>query len=251
MDLTGLVWFIITLGPLLILQRRLHYEIQSIFLLISRRSDVATLLFSLVFFPGVLLHEGSHFLMAKLLGVRTGRFSVFPRPMPGGRLQLGYVETASSDWLRETLIGVAPLLTGGLFVAYAGLSGLGIQPLWDSLFTGGWQAVLSQLPMISSQPDFGLWLYLTLVVSSTMLPSASDRRSWLPLAVMIALLFGISLLAGAGPWMTDTLAPLLNQALIASAAVLGISDMVHLLLLPPAYLLRRLVSRLTGLEVVI
>lgn len=220
-------------------------------MLISRRSDVATLLFSLVFFPGVLLHEVSHFLMAKLLGVRTGRFSVFPKPMPGGRLQLGYVETAGSDWLRGTMIGVAPLLTGGAFVAYAGLTGLGIRPLWNSLFTEGWQAALRQVPSASSQPDFWLWLYLTLVVSSTMMPSASDRRSWLPLAALIAVLLGISLLAGAGPWMTNNLAPLLDQALTAGAAVLGISDLVHLLLLPPTYLLRRLVSRITGLEVVI
>jgi hypothetical protein len=29
-----------------------------------------------VFFPGVLLHEGSHFITAKLLQVRTGRFSI-------------------------------------------------------------------------------------------------------------------------------------------------------------------------------
>ena len=245
------MWFIAALGPLLFLQRRLHYEIQAIFMLITRRLDIAILLFSLVFFPGVFLHEASHFVMAKLLRVRTGRFSVFPKPIPGGRLQLGYVETASADWLRETLIGAAPVLTGGVFVAYAGLYGLGIQPFVRIFITDGWQSALARLPDVFSQPDFWLWLYLTLVVSSTMLPSASDRRSWLPLALVIGVLLGISLLAGAGPWMSTHLSPLLNQALLAGAVVLGISDLVHLVLLPPVYLLRRLVNRITGLEVVI
>ena len=82
----GLLWLILALGPLLILQRLLHREIQLIFLYITRRVDLAMALFSLLFFPGVLLHEGSHFLAARLLGVRTGGFSILPHLLPGGRL---------------------------------------------------------------------------------------------------------------------------------------------------------------------
>jgi len=56
--------------------------------------------------------------MAKVLRVRTGRFSIFPQSLPDGRLQLGYVETARSDVVRDSLIGAAPLIVGTLVIAY-------------------------------------------------------------------------------------------------------------------------------------
>ena len=65
------------LGPLLLLQRALHREIQVVFLLITRRPEITVALFSLLFFPGVLLHEGSHYLMAKILGYELDEFRSF------------------------------------------------------------------------------------------------------------------------------------------------------------------------------
>src|SRR5512143_2626739 len=110
------------LGPLLFAQRWLHREVQWVFLLITRSPSVSVGLFSLLFFPGVLLHELSHFLMARLLGVRAGRFSLLPSVVEGGKLRLGFVETAETDWVRDALIGAAPLITGGAAVAYLGNS---------------------------------------------------------------------------------------------------------------------------------
>jgi hypothetical protein len=227
----------------------LHREVQTIFLLLTRRSDLSIALFALLFFPGVLLHEGSHFIAAKLLRVRTGRFSIIPHPLPDGRLQMGYVETASSDWLRDTLIGAAPLITGGLFVAYAGLARLGLQELWQAYVAGGWKAALALLPQITSQADFWVWFYLTLVVSSTMLPSASDRRAWLPLGLTALALLGASLLAGAGPWLAQNLAPVLEVLFLSVAVVFGISAGVHLLLVLPLWAVRRILGWWLRLEV--
>lgn len=248
-NLDGLLWLLALLVPLLFLQRWLHREIQIVFLLLTRRTDIALMLFSLLFFPGVLLHEGSHFLVARLLGVRTGRFSLIPRPLQGGRLQLGYVETAGADWVRESLIGLAPLLTGGAFVAYIGLARLGLEGLWEQLLETGTASILPLLADLPGQPDFWLWFYLAVVVSSTMMPSASDRRAWLPLIVIIVVLLAGSLLAGAGPWLATYLAPLLNHALRAVAVVFGISVVVHMAFLPPIWLAHRVLSRLTNLDV--
>src|SRR5512145_1583640 len=100
------------LGPLLFAQRWLHRETQLVFLLLTRSARLALGLFSLLFFPGVLLHELSHYLMARLLGVRTGRFSLLPELMPDGKLRLGFVETAETDIVRDALIGAAPLISG-------------------------------------------------------------------------------------------------------------------------------------------
>lgn len=247
--LDGLWWLLLLVGPLLFLQRRLHYETQAMLLLLTRQREIAVVLFSLLFLPGVLLHEGSHFVMARLLGVRTGRFSILPRTTAQGRLQLGYVETASTDIVRDALIGAAPLLAGGSFVGYAGLSRLGFLGLWSALEGLDLANVGDAMVALPGQPDFWIWFYLVFAVSSTMLPSPSDRRAWLPLTLTGVLALVVSLLAGAGPWMLVHLAPLVNGGLRSVALVLAITVAVHLAVLPPFWVMRRGLSWLTGMEV--
>jgi hypothetical protein len=246
--LDGLWWLLLLLGPLLLLQRRLHLETQAVFLLLTRRGDLTLVLFSMLFFPGVLLHEASHYLMARLLGVRTGRFSVLPKPLPGGRLQLGFVETSSADIFRDALIGLAPLLTGSVFVAFAGLTKLGLPELWEGLASGNTN-LFSTIGDLQLRPDFWLWFYLTFTVSSTMMPSPSDRNAWLPLVLIVALFLVIGLAVGAGPWLLDNLSKPLNQAFRSVAIVFGIAVGIHLALLPPVWLTRLFLMRLTGLRV--
>ena len=96
MSFTGLLWFFLMLLPLVILQRLLHREIQAVLLILTRNPQLTIGLFSILFFPGVFLHELSHFLMAKILNVRTGKISLIPNSLPDGRLQMGYVETAQA-----------------------------------------------------------------------------------------------------------------------------------------------------------
>jgi hypothetical protein len=247
--LDGFLWLLLMLGPLLLLQRALHRQLQGVFLILTRRPVATMGLFSFIFLPGVALHEASHFLMARLLGVPTGRVSLLPRPTKGGKLQLGFVETARTDVVRDSLIGAAPLITGGMVVAYIGIAQMKLLPAGELLLAGQigdfWQGLL-QLP---AQSDFWLWFYLAFVVSSTMLPSASDRRAWLPIALVFGGLLLLALLAGAGPWMLEHLAPALNSALRGVAAVFAISAAVHLVALVPIWLLRVLLSKLTGLEI--
>ena len=108
----GFFWFVCMLVPLIMLQRFLHREIQAVFLILTRNAQLTMGIFQFIFLPGVFLHEASHFLMAKILRVPTGRFSLLPEPLPNGRMRLGYVETAQSDIIRDSLIGAAPLIIG-------------------------------------------------------------------------------------------------------------------------------------------
>ena len=129
----GLVWFALTLLPLVFLQRLLHREIQAVFLILSRSPEFTITVFSIIFLPGVLLHEFSHYLMAVILEVPAARFSLIPQMLPDGRLQLGYVETVKTDIIRDSLIGAAPLLAGGSFIAYLSITRLDLLPLWAVL----------------------------------------------------------------------------------------------------------------------
>ena len=185
----------------------------------------------------------------KLLFVRTGRFSLLPRPMGNGRLQLGYVETAGSDWLRDALIGAAPLLAGGAFVAYAGVVRLGLPTIWEAILTFGPKFTPDLLRHLYAVPDFWLWFYLTFAVSSTMLPSTSDRRAWLPLSLAIVLLLGLSLAVGAGPWLLAHLAPGFNRVLQSLVVVFAITLTIHLALLLPIWIVRMTLSRISGYDV--
>jgi hypothetical protein len=234
----GLAWLLLALAPFLFIQNQLHLEIQRLLLLITRHPGITLMVFSLLFFPGVFLHEVSHFIAAHLLGVRTGRFSLVPKPLSNGKLRMGFVETAPTDFLREAVIGSAPLLFGGVLIAVVGANKLALDPVWTSLRIGDWPGFLNGILHLPLEPDFWLWFYLVFTVSSTMFPSASDRRAWLPFGLSVLLLLGLALLAGAGPWLLANVAPELNRTLYAVAAVFALSLAVHLALIVPIGVVR-------------
>ena len=235
--------------PLVYLQRLLHREIQFVFYLITRNKPLTIALFSMLFFPGVFLHELSHFLMAKVLGVRTGRFSLLPRSLDTGHLQLGYVETEQTDILRDSLIGLAPIITGILFVAYAGVVQLRLDALWNVLRNGQVELFWMGLGLLPSVPDFFLWFYLTFAISSTMLPSESDRHAWLPLGLLIGALLAIAILAGAGTWMLENLAPVFDPLLRTVALLFALSNIVHIVLLIPFFGVRQMLAYMMQVDV--
>src|SRR5512143_2811466 len=235
--LSGLLWCILTILPLAFLQRLLHRELQACLLILSRSPEFTITLFSIIFLPGVLLHELSHYVIAVILGVQTARFSLVPQLLPNGRLQLGYVETVRSDIVRDSLIGAAPLIAGASVVAYLAVTRLDLLPLWDVLRNGQWGLLWHGLTLLPRAADFPLWFYLLFTVSSTMLPSQSDRHAWMPFGILIAVLVALAVLAGAGPWMLEHVAPSLNRFLTSAAVVFGLSAALHALLILPTGLL--------------
>jgi len=222
---------------------------QSLLLLIFRRVDIALAIFSMFFFPGVLLHELSHWLMAKILGVRTGGISLIPKSTGDGRLQMGYVLTAQTDAVRDTLIGLAPLISGGILVGWLGIAKLNFLTLGDALLTADLTVILRVIENMFMQPDFAMWFYFAFAVSSMMMPSPADRRSWLPVGIAVGLLLTIGILLDFGPWLMANLGVATNNAFRVVATVFAISAGIHLFVLIPIMGYRMLLNRLTGLEV--
>ena len=146
-------------------------------MLLTGSTDLANVLFVLLFLPGILLHEVIHFLIAKILRAPTKKFSIIPQSLTDGRLRLGYVETVKTDLLQETLIGISLLLSGILFIAYVGMVQFGFTETWR------FSQASAQLPLKLTRLSWfrsGLLVLavdVLIIVSSTRLPSPSGRQS--------------------------------------------------------------------------
>jgi hypothetical protein len=245
----GLLWLLVSLLVLTILQRFLHREIQAFLLVLSRNPKTTQVVFAFIFLPGVFLHELSHYLMAKILRVPTGRFSLLPQVQRDGKLRLGYVETASGGFIRDALIGLAPLISGCIFIAMTAKYWINLLPLWEYIQSSDWNQLWEVIRAIPQIPSFWLWFYLAFTISSMMMPSASDRHAWLPVILLAIGLIGLAILAGAGEWMVENLAPMVNEFLHSLALIFGLSAIIHVLLIMPFFLLHTILAKVTHVDV--
>ncbi|HCB50502.1 MAG TPA: hypothetical protein DEP47_13545 [Chloroflexi bacterium] len=189
------IWVAITIPILLVLQRWIHRHLHGVAYLITGKRNWAVILYALILFPGVLLHELSHWLTATILGVRTGSFSVLPKTGADGTIQLGYVEYYKSSRLgpiRESLIGSAPLVTGTIAVLLIAINVFDLPELVSSIQNENIDALVKSLSNLFGTGDFLIWLYLIFAISNAMMPSTSDRRAW-PAFALIMVAFAIFL----------------------------------------------------------
>ena len=76
------------------------------------RSETLTIhLIAIIFFPGVLVHELSHFIFAKLLLIKTGKIDFFPK-LTGNSLKLGSVSMEKANIAKRMIVGIAPVMVG-------------------------------------------------------------------------------------------------------------------------------------------
>jgi hypothetical protein len=252
-DLMPLIWVAITLPILSFLQRWIHRHIHGLAYLLTGNRSWAVILYAIVLFPGVLLHEVSHWLAATLLGVRTGSFSILPKTTADGSIQLGYVEyykTRSVGPIRESLIGSAPLVTGTAVVLLIAFKIFDVTALAEAIQTGEVNRLTDALTTLFGTNDFLVWLYLLFAVSNAMMPSASDRRAW-PAFAVIMILFALALfLLGLQDELVDTLAgpaaTVFGYLGLAYSLTIGV-DLFFIFLI---YLLEHLVSRIKGVDLV-
>lgn len=232
--------FIASLLALLFLRNKLTQSIFNTLSLISKKERLVTILYALLFLPGVIVHEGSHWLMAKLLRVPTYKFSLVPEWISSGTLRFGYVEISKTDSIRGSIIGISPLIAGSVIV------------LWIASFQFGfitdpnmsqWGAMQSWFESVIQTPNFGLWLYFLLTISNMMLPSASDRRAWLRATIiLLAISFGLYLL-GFGPvvgaWLEEPILGIFSGLTQA----FSISSILDIFFLIPIAILEQFLRR--------
>ena len=204
--------------------RWLGARIQRLVFMLTGNTMVALYVYFVLLLPGTLLHEWSHWLTARLLGVRTAGMTLRPQVGSGNKAQFGSVTIGRSDPVRESLIGVAPLLIGSAAVLAIASWRFGpLSPTLSSL-----ELVQDFLSALMRAPDAWIWLYVMLAISNAMLPSASDRASWHWAALIIALIVAGAYLLGIWEQIPATaLAPLQRGAVylagvFISAALLDV-----------------------------
>lgn len=166
------------LFPLVHLERWIHQHLYGLGWLLTQNKERATLLYYLVFLPGVFLHEVTQWLTAGALKIRARKVKSWPKPQNNGTLRLDFVQVQKAGHLANAIVGLMPFLAGLAIVLFISQRVFDVQRIPIALSTGEMPAILVEFERLFAVPDFWLWLYLLFVIGNTMLPTASDRAEW-------------------------------------------------------------------------
>lgn len=177
--------FFILLAGLWWLSWRIGLLIQEVVYLLTGSGDLAMVILFLVYLPGILTHEASHWLVARILGLKTSKFRVWPK-YARNTIGLGSVTVSSGGAFYDSLVGLAPLMIGSALIVLIGEQVFDTQTVTFAWRTGklldGLTFVLDGL---AHRPDSLLWSYLLFAVANAMMPSASDRAPLRSLGIYI------------------------------------------------------------------
>jgi hypothetical protein len=146
--------------------------------------------FYLLVFPGVVLHEGAHYLACLITGTKVVRFAPFsPQITPDGRLVLGYVRHERRAFPIRAIIGLAPVILNplGLLVTTALLTPLTFKEAADPSVGEVVERIFADGYLTDSPLQVVVWAYLSLSFALGSVPSREDL-SGLPLllAMLVA-----------------------------------------------------------------
>ena len=244
--LTALLAFLVTFGLLMMLSRLANQLLQALGLLLTGRREEMLIVYAVLLFPGVALHEISHALMARLLGVRVRKMSLLPA-REGDRIRLGFVEMDRMDVVRSSIVGAAPLLIGTLALGAISLLIFNSTRLNAALTGGDLGAISQQLVAAFQAPDAWVWFYVVFAIANSMAPSPSDMQSWPPVLIFMGIIT-VGALALGGEALARSIAPPARTALLWLATAFGLTAFIDAIAIVLLYALSRLVSRVTGRE---
>jgi len=245
---TPLAGFLVGFLLVFLLIRWINSHMQGLFFLLGADEDSIIYLQFALFFPGIFIHELSHWLVATLSGVRTLGFSVWPEKKGKGRVQYGSVRIVQTDFVRSSLIGLAPLVGASLLIIVIGRYALGTETLRLVVASGNWGGLWSAVSGAARAPDFWLWFYLIFAISNAMFPSQSDRESWKPLIIYATIAGVLVYLSGWKPAF-QSVPTILAQVTNPLIYAFGITAAVDLFFAVVIGILEIVVGRIRGKRV--
>lgn len=137
--------------------------------LFIRKERIVFTIVTLLFLPGTIIHELSHFIVAISLMLRVREVSIFPK-FEENYIRLGSVVYEKKDYIRGILVGIAPIFAGLFFFWFIG---------HFNLFNYGGTLLKA------------VFVYLVFVVSSTMFSSKQDLVDLVFIIPFIILIVGV------------------------------------------------------------
>ena len=221
----SLLAFVLCVVLLYWLQHWITQHMQGIGLLLFNSSNAGMALLWFVLFPGIILHEASHWIMARLLGLKTGRFRVWPQPK-GKEIVLGSVEVQRGGVLRDSLVGLAPFLGGTLALLLIGTYVFDARAIGQAWEQNAWDRFFELLRGTFQVANSFVWLYLMVAVSNAMMPSPSDRESWHMVLIYLAVVAGVIVVFGWFPALPDALVQTLADGLHTLTYAFGLTVII-------------------------
>lgn len=212
-----LLYVLLSLAVLLFTKKKMTLDLSRLIHRFGGGQHSTMIVWSIIFLPGTLIHEISHFLVAALTGARTGKIEIFPEYLEDSdeestHVALGSVQTQKLNPIRGFLMGIAPFIFGMALLV--------------------WLAFLLQ----TAYSEGNTWLvilegYLFFTIANSFFPSWTDIKQTLPfviISLVVALLawyfgFQISLSSTSYVWtVLDSLWKAVLISILLNLAIIGV-----------------------------
>jgi hypothetical protein len=191
-------------------ERWLHQHLFKVGWLITGRLSTTTVVYYLLFLPGIILHELIVWFTATVINVNAHVSMRIPGEQSVAELKLEFVKLAKTTRVKRAVLALMPVLAGISVIEIIASQALRFQTAASLMAGQGLQALPQAIQSTTTQPGFWLWAYVIFTIANTMFPadlkqSFGGRWAWLVLGGT----FGIILLAARG---NDALAIPFQQA---------------------------------------
>lgn len=191
------------------------------FLKLFHSRHTALGLITLLYLPGTIVHELSHWLTAEILRVPTGEISFTPDidevSKSTREIKMGEVQLGSTDPIRRFLIGIAPLINGLICI-------VALMHVWQYF----WPQMDTQWLQIGLTGLFGYFIY---AISNSMFLSKKDLEgAWMVYVIAGLIIFSIYII-GIRIEITGQVQLFLQQSIILLARVLAAVIGINLIIL--------------------
>lgn len=153
----SLFWTIISFSLLYFSTRFLTLQFTRLLHVLGGSRKTIIIIWSLIFLPGTVIHELSHFFAAILVGARTGRIEILPEFLDDDTkgVALGSVQTQKLNLVQGVFVGLAPAIVGITLLILLS------QSIYQNYITGATSTLLVQ----------SLFFF---IISNSFFPSKAD-----------------------------------------------------------------------------
>jgi len=230
------------------LERWLRQHIFKVGWLLTKDLQKTTILFYIIFLPGVVLHELVLWLTAGLLDVRAERAIEWPEAQAAAELRLTFVKLSrSATPLQIAVISAMPVIAGIALVGFIANNVLNVGSFFEIIAQGGLRRLGEAVTFLLETPDVFLWVYLLFTISNTMFPDSKALRGWRPVLIGLAIAIRATFIIGIGDVLIDyALAGPLQQILNILSATFAVIIAINLLATIVLGTVEAVIERITG-----